>query len=655
MTLTFDHLKALLAKHDDYLLKEADGTLDHTNPKLNTTLLHKLAQVCDETLLALLAQNTDAREKFFLETGGYQVFVRDIFIDYISHKHFLANSYTKYKNKIGLSDGVRFIKQTNEVVLDFPFKDCVLEGGQSKDDEKRGEVYFNETLAGEEIDRLLDPKALTNAKRITQEGETPTTHFNRNARGTITDNLIIKGNNLIALHTLKAQFAGKVKLIYIDPPYNTGNDSFNYNDNFSHSTWLLFMKNRLEAARELLREDGVIFVQCDDNEQAYLKVLMDEVFGRENFRNLIFSKIGTKSVQNQFDTWDKLSNGCDFILFYSRLGAYRMPKAERIIAMKEGAWNNHWRSTGRPTMRHEIFGVTPEYGQWRWSESRSLTAIESYSRMLHEIGEGTEVTQCKIDAWYLRQEQATDLLRLSKNGKPEHYIPPTDKQPLNNVWMDIKSSSHSEIERLFKSKAFTTPKPENLMQRIIDISTQPGDLVLDYHLGSGTTAAVVHKMGRQYIGVEQMDYIETVALARMKKVIGTKTPVQESLMEQVAYDTGGISKAVNWHGGGECVYLELKAYNQTYVKAINNASSSEALLAVRTQIIDKGFIDYRLRLETIKNDNGFSNLSLLEQKKLLLAFLDKNQLYLPFSERHDSEHACTDDEIALSEDFYNHK
>jgi len=155
----------------------------------------------------------------------------------------------------------------------------------TKEDQKRDEIFWNEILAPDEISRLLDPKVFTNAKRIDAKGEHKFDGFRIDENGDIKDNLIIKGNNLLALHSLKKRFAGKVKLIYIDPPYNTRKeaDEFKYNDRFNHSTWLTFMKNRLEVARELLMEDGAIFISIDDNEQAYLKILCDEIFGRENF------------------------------------------------------------------------------------------------------------------------------------------------------------------------------------------------------------------------------------------------------------------------------------------------------------------------------------------------------------------------------------
>ncbi|HEL0238645.1 TPA: site-specific DNA-methyltransferase [Streptococcus equi subsp. zooepidemicus] len=226
--------------------------------------------------------NEKISQHFFatLETGVL-VFKKDVFLQFLNNKEFLPDSFTAYKTKIGLATGDKYLSENQEVVLNFPYKDCVLEGGQTKDNAKRQEVFFNETFAPTEINRLLDDKVLTNFKRYDKDGEHEVEEL------ADTDNLIIKGNNLIALHSLKKRFAGKIKLIYIDPPYNTGNDSFKYNDSFNHSTWLTFMKNRLEVAKKLLSDEGIIFVQIDDKEYAYLKVLMDNIFGREYCKNSI--------------------------------------------------------------------------------------------------------------------------------------------------------------------------------------------------------------------------------------------------------------------------------------------------------------------------------------------------------------------------------
>lgn len=279
---------------EQHLKKEINFVTD--DGELKKWVVLSKAQNFDEELIALLLQNETLKEKFFRTLSlpkGEKVtlFDQNLFCEFLEQKNYLNDSYTKYKNKVGLTIDGKYLKQRNEVALVWPFKDCILEGGQSREEDKREEIFFNEILAQDEITQLLEPKVLTNAKRYTTEGEIPLLRgvsegrgvFNRNENGTITDNLIIKGNNLLALHTLKKEFAGKVKLIYIDPPYNTGNDSFQYNDSFNESTWLTFMKNRLEIARDLLSKDGKMFIQCDDNEQAYLKILMDEVFKAQNF------------------------------------------------------------------------------------------------------------------------------------------------------------------------------------------------------------------------------------------------------------------------------------------------------------------------------------------------------------------------------------
>ena len=267
------HIKTILEQNKKFC---KDG-------KLFKNVIIEAGLKLDTELLTILINDDIAKKYFFTKVNETLIFDKIKFQKFISNKQFLPDSYTAYKNKIGLTAEGAYLTEANEVVLDFPYKDCVLEGGQTKEDQKRNEIFYNEVLAPDEIDKLFDTKVLTNFKRFSKEGEQKTQEIKRDEGGTIKENLIIKGNNLLALHSLKKQFAGKIKLIYIDPPYNTGNDGFKYNDNFNHSTWLVFMKNRLEIAKQLLKDDGVIFVQCDDNEQAYLKVLMDEVFGRENF------------------------------------------------------------------------------------------------------------------------------------------------------------------------------------------------------------------------------------------------------------------------------------------------------------------------------------------------------------------------------------
>ena len=279
--------------------------------KLLKAVVYSDVMTMDKELLSLLLSNEKIKERFFEDINGTLIFDKQKFAWFIESKEFLPDSYTRYTNKIGLTHNGDFISKSNDVVLDFPYKDCVLEGGQDKEDQKRKEIFYNETIASDEISKMLAPKVFTNAKRFTKYGVEENITFDKN------DNLIIKGNNLIALSNLLKRYEGKVKCIYIDPPYNTGSDSFNYNDSFNHSSWLVFMKNRLEMAKKLLSDTGSIFIQIDSFEQAYLKVIMDELFGRDNFRNAITWKRRGGSANPS----NRLNNVVEWILWYSKNSA----------------------------------------------------------------------------------------------------------------------------------------------------------------------------------------------------------------------------------------------------------------------------------------------------------------------------------------------
>jgi len=622
---------------------------------LNLPKIQKDGFNATDTLISLLLQDETLKKLFFSKQGEVLVYNRDKFIDFISNKNFLANSYTNFSNKIGLAVENRFLKQNSEVVLNFPFKDCVLEGGQTKDDKKQNELFFNETLAADEIDKLLSPKVLSNAKRYTQDGISKKVEFKRDENGLIKDNLIIKGNNLLALHTLKSNFAGKVKLIYIDLPYNTGNDSFNYNDNFNHSTWLTFMKNRLEVARALLSDDGVIFVQCDDNEQAYLKVLMDEVFGRDNFvSNVVWKGRGgrqdTKHIAQIHETIicfskiiDNLELNDKVVKDISKYPYFDELKNKNYKTQLVRKWGSNSKREDRPNLFYKvefqsdiIYPILPNGndGCWRWSRNRLQNAIDNNLIISQEKNKKIELYE-KI---------------YQGNG--------TKKVVNNSVLEDTFSGEGAKhILSIFKENVFEYTKPEGLLKIIIEMSTKKGDLVLDYHLGSGTTCAVAHKMGRQYIGIEQMDYIEDIAVKRMQKVIGKTVKKDGELLESVDFDNGGISKSVEWQGGGEFIYLELKQNTAEIINKITNAKTTDELLAIKNSIKDYTFVDYRINLEFLKDNSDnefkdFADLHLEGQQKILISIFDKNQMFVNYSERDDSLFEVTDEEKAISKDFY---
>jgi len=341
-----------------------------------------------------------------------------------------------------------------------------------------------------------------------------------------THNVFIEGENLEVLKLLQKSYAGRVKLIYIDPPYNTGND-FVYEDDYSepletylkrtgqmdeagrmlttnprasgrfHSRWLSMIYPRLLLARQLLREDGVIFVSIDDNEVHHLRQVMNEVFGEECFKNIIVIRRGIKNVQAQFDTIDRLTIGHEYIIFYSKDESTRFRHfLTELDESRGGSWNNHWRGTDRPTMRYELFGITPSNGQWRWSKERSLIAIQNYENMARELGysPNDNIPQEEIDKWYMEAVSKTgediDLLRLSKNNKPEHYVPPSASKVGSDLWIDLPFRD-TEVTILLGKGNFNNPKPVELIKRIIKFTTGPDSIILDFFAGSSTTAHAV--------------------------------------------------------------------------------------------------------------------------------------------------------------------
>ncbi len=340
-----------------------------------------------------------------------------------------------------------------------------------------------------------------------------------------TQNLYIEGDNLDALKLLRNTYAGKVKMIYIDPPYNTGHD-FIYDDDFArtkadydaesgdydedggrlvanpesngrfHSDWCSMMYPRLLLARDLLSEDGLLFISMGDEEINTLIDICVEIFGMSNFRNSIVVRRGAKSVQAQFETCERLGKDFEYVLLFSKKADYRFPtQFKKLASCKKGAWNNHWRGSNRPTMRYELFGITPTSGQWRWSEERSQRAIENYRCLLKDMGTDNPSDE-QIDDWYHKKGNNCDLLRLSKSGKPEHYIPPTDMTLLNSSWTDLLVGSSSEIAGLFDSRVFDTAKLTRLITRMMRFCERDA-LILDFFSGSATTAHAVMQLNAE--------------------------------------------------------------------------------------------------------------------------------------------------------------
>ena len=626
------------------------------NGELKKWVVLGKAQNFDEELIELLLKEPTLKEKFFKEISGATVFLQNLFVQFLEQKNYLNDSYTQYKNKVGLTIEGKYLKQRNEVALVWPFKDCILEGGQSREEDKREEIFFNEILAQDEITQLLEPKVLTNAKRIDKDGEKPLNQFNRNENGTITDNLIIKGNNLLALHTLKKEFAGKVKLIYIDPPYyfsktSKNIDSFTYNSSFKLSTWLVFLRNRLVEAKQMLSESGVIFISIDDGGQAHLKLILDEIFGTENFIANLPTIMNLKGNNDEFAfagtheyTIVYAKNKTKSVFYEFPVDAEGMLKdwdEDEIGFFKKGA---NLKATGanaprekRPNLFYPIFidenknvYVTDD------NKKKNINDVE-----LLPITDGVEMSwrwqkkKVRNEPYNIIVSGENGSFSIYKKQRPELGELPS-KKPKTIFYKPEYSSGNgtAQIKELFGEKVFSNPKPLELIKDFVLIGSAQDDIVLDFHAGSGTTAHAVLQLNRedggerQFIICEQMDYVETVTSKRIEKVIQK-------------------------NNSGDFVYLELKKYNQTFIEQIEEVQDSNALLQVWEQMKTKSFLNYNVDIK--KQDEHleeFKLLSLAEQKQHLCELLDKNQLYVNLSSLNDADFACTEEEKRVTQDFY---
>lgn len=630
----------------------------------------------DEELLSLLLSNERIKEEFFTKVKDTLVFDKQKFAWLIESKEFLPDSYTRYSNKIGLTSNGNFISQKNDVVLDFPYKDCYLQGGQDKEDQKREEIFYHETIASDEVTRMLAPKVFTNAKRYTKEGIEENIEFKDD------DNLIIKGNNLIALSSLLKRYEGKVKLIYIDPPYNTGSDSFGYNDSFNHSTWLTFMKNRLDISKDLLSDNGLIFIQCDDNEEAYLKVLCDSIFGNDNFINIITikTKIGGVSGSSEGKS---LKDTTEFILVYAKNKQQielnpvyvKTPLYDYIQEYKDSG--KSWKYTSIITKLEgkKLIKSNGEYEIYSYDSFQSMSVLE-YARK-EGISE-KEVYEQYADRIFrttnaqssIRQKVMDETSNVKNEIVSIEYVPIKGKNKdkkievlykgsKRNMFMflsDMVTSDNGTFSYLEKITTlwediqynnlakegevdFTNgKKPELILQRIIELSTNEDDIVLDYFAGSGTTAAVAHKMDRQYIGIEQMDYINDLTLTRLNKVLHG--------------DSSGVSKIVNWQGGGSFVYCELLENSKELIDEIQNATDA-TITDIKEKIYrDERIVPYITRDELEAVDVEFEKLTLEEKKMALCALVDKNKLYVNLSDIDDKAYNISDKDRKFTESFY---
>jgi len=634
-----------LLKEDERLVSQ-DGVLLKNQTQ-------ELARKNDPALIKLLLSDKATKQHFFFEVGKTLIFDKEKFIRFVSNKQFLPDSYTAFKNKIGLTAGDEYLSESKEVVLAWPYKDCVLEGGMTKEDQKRDEIFYNETLAPDDINRLLDAKVFTNFKRIDKKGEHKLDGFNRDEKGAIKDNLIIKGNNLLALASLKKEFAGKVKLIYIDPPYNTEGDAdtFTYNNSFKHSTWLTFIKNRLELAKEMLKEDGFVALTIDHFELFYLGALADEVFGRDN-------RLGVVSVVIR-------PQGRQFSKFFSATTEYMLVYAKNE---KSAKFNGVILDDDKKLEYTE----TDDKGSFKYEPLMYSRFVEEklkkgdkyfypifVSKDLEKITlekksgylEILPINKRRKIAWRIQKNKFRDILL----ERPEDFRAIRDKSgavqifekyreedgtKIKTHWIgkryNATTSGTGVLKEIFGEKVFSYPKALYAVLDTIKITTNPGDIILDFFAGSGTTGHAVLELNkdikgkeRKFILVEQMDYAETVIAPRLKKVL--------------ARDDSDSS----------FIYIEFAKWNEEWIEKIEKAKTSKELAKLWDEMKETAFLSYKVDPKTIDaNVKDFADLSIADQKKFLIECLDKNQLYVNLSEIEDKEYGVSKEDKALNKGFY---
>ena len=653
MNNLFNELEKVL-KEDERFISQ-DG-------KLMRNAVYEAANKMDESLLVLLTNNESIKKAFFKKINGVLVFDKQEFSFVINNRELLPDSYTRFKQKIGLVDFKNeFIVSKNDVVLSFPFKDCLLEFDSTDPNKDRKEVFYNETLVHEKIDSLLDKKVFTNAELIDKNGEKEIESFDDKS------NLLIKGNNLLAMYSLLPRYRNQIKLMYWDVLYNTESDKVPYADSFKHSSWLVMMKNRLEVAKQLLKDDGVICIQCDDNEMAYLKVLMDEIFKRENFINNISVNMSNMSGQkiNNAINGKRFPKLKETILIYAKdkeIIELLIPKINKkewddeynkiIPEWKKSDYNlfeiETVENANIKIENYHLYSLI-DYAkkenielndEWKFKNSYRIFATKPNSSLLKKAkdinfdkpisfinnasgGNKLIITDFNKETTTARIELASALLNNSIY--------------LGDNWTDIITTGGVAQEGGVVLQG--GKKPEKLLKRIVEMGSVKGDIVLDAYFGTGTTGAVAMKMNRQFIGIEQLDSHIELAKKRLKNVI--------------AGDETGISKQVGWNGGGSFVYFELKKLNQQYIDKIESINDKKELSKLAIDILHSDFISCNIDVEKVVGEfKNIEELEIEDLKKILIELLDKNQLYVNYGDIDDEEMKVSDTDKNFTKSFY---
>lgn len=631
-----DKLSSLLLK-DNYFLDENGEVIKE---KIKTAALN-----LDPHLMNLLVTDDNMKEAFFKNVEGMLIFDKVKFSWVITNNDFLPDSFTSFKNKIGLIDeGGSFVKNKEDVTLSFPYKDCVLEFDSTDPDEDRDEVFLNEILAKNQIDVLLSPKAVGNAHIYAHGEDKIATKYSN-------ENLVIKGNNLIGMYSLLPIYGGSIKFMYWDILYNTKDDNVPYNDSFKHSSWLTMMKNRLEIAKKLLKNDGVICLQCDDNEQAYLKVLCDEIFGRDAFINCICVKSSEASGTKMSHVDKKFPKIKDYLLIYKqnenavvKIKPVKVDNTKNIDEFLEYAkyYSKIIIDTTVPVNEWVIMPIKDYLKKYEpkidLKDERAVLQfkIKNADRVIYRTN-NKSFDKYSFDTETAEIISPSGIRYIWWEGKQMLFLSEYTTSYLCDIWDDI-STINLNKEGNVELKA--GKKPEKLLERVISCFTSENDIVLDAYFGTGTTGAVALKMNRKFIGLEQLDDHFEKSVKRLKSVVDG--------------DQSGISKELNWNGGGDFIYCELLKSNLSMVDLIKNIKDDKSAVVMLNELLENPCVlNYNANIDLIKKGiSEFENLVLDDKKKVLISLLEKNILYVQQSEIDDSNIKISKEDKLFTNSFY---
>jgi len=640
-------LHKLLLKNQNFCNK--DGILLKNN-------IVESALSLDPALISLLNSEDEIREHFFVNVDDILVFDKIKFQNYVTNKEFLPNSYTKFANHIGLTVNEEFLSANQKVVIDFPYKDCILEGGQTSDDKKnkRDEVFWNQTLAPNDIDRLFEPKAFTNWKKFDINGEHKVDDVS------MQDNLIIKGNNLICLESLVEIYREKIKMIYIDPPYNSGGgeDIFTYNNTFNHATWLTFMKNRLIAAKKLLSEDGFISIAIDNHEVGYLIVLADEIFGRDNRINVV-----TVAHNPQGRNQEKFfGTSTEFMLVYAKnkefanfnqvaLDPKKAKEFDKIDSNgKKYRVVSYIRIEDGPERTQQKIERGLHYPIYISHDMRDISLEPQKGYIPVYPLKNKEKKVWKKESKTFLEDYKKGLIVIEKDKDKNFTVNEKryEKEVIKTHWVDAKYSARvhgtQRLNKILGKNSVSFPKSIHTVLDTLKLMTKENDIVLDFFAGSGTTGeavTILNKLdggNRRFILVEQLD-------AHLSECIKRNLH---------ALKENNIDSSF--------VYFELAQWNAIIKNEILQCNNTEELIIKFDDLSENYQLRYNLDIKQFKNaltnskTNSeileFSELSFEDQKRLLIEMIDINHLYINYPDMDDENFNLSKADKGLNRKFY---